>query len=87
MPALTALELGVLIMKHVDGDFRPGDNVLLPHREVERIGYAAQNYADSLMAEGLIAVAAKRVAEAQKTIDACSASLDRAFKRSIEPQD
>lgn len=81
MPKLTTLELGTLIMNQVIC------GVPLTIRMREEIGIAAQNYADSLIAESLIAVAAKRVAEAQKTIDACSAALDRAFKKSIEPQD
>lgn len=81
MPKLTPLELGRLILASAHKDY----DVTI--RDAEAIGLAAQNYADSLMAEDLIGMAAKRVAEAQKTIDACTAALDRAFKRSIEPQD
>lgn len=81
MPALTTLELGRQLL---DQAFLHNGN---PDKMAEAIGIAAQNYADSLRAEGLIAVAAKRVGEARKTIDACSDALNRAFKRSIEPQD
>jgi len=81
MPKLTPLELGrsILASAHKDYD--------VTIRDAEAIGLATQNYADSLIAEGLVARAMSQVSKAQKVVDAARDSLDRAFKRSIEPQD